>query len=114
KASSSTEVHYFNADDRFMDYQGDEMFLLGLYDFDITTITIPPGTYEVRFGYQPTGGRGVAQLYWDGVPTGIPLDLRLSATDPDIGYILPGTDSRDPEGFEIDKAMRNRGYMKGP
>ena len=114
KASSSTEVHYFNADDRFMDYQGDEMFLLGLYDFDITTITIPPGTYEVRFGYQPTGGRGVAQLYWDGVPTGIPLDLRLSATDPDIGYVLPGTDSRDPEGFENDKAMRNRGYMKGP
>ena len=114
KASSTTQVHYFNADDRFMDYQGDEMFLLGLYDFDITTITIPPGTYEVRFGYQPTGGRGVAQLYWDGVPTGIPLDLRLSATDPDIGYILPGTDSRDPEGFENDKAMRNRGYMKGP
>lgn len=114
KASSTTEVHYFNADDRFDDYQGDEMFLLGLYDFDITTITIPPGTYEVRFGYQPTGGRGVAQLYWDGVPTGIPLDLRLSASNPNIGYQTPGTDTRDPEGFENDKAMRNRGYMKGP
>ncbi len=113
-ASSTTEVHYFNADDRFMDYQGDEMFLLGLYDFDITTPTIPPGTYEVRFGYQPTGGRGVAQLYWDDIPTGIPLDLRLSANNPDIGYQLPGTDSRDPDGFENDKAMRNRGYMKGP
>ena len=113
-ASSTTEVHYFNADDRFDDYQGDEMFLLGLYDFDITTITIPPGTYEVRFGYQPTGGRGVAQLYWDGVPTGIPLDLRLSASNPNIGYQTPGSDSRDPEGFENDKAMRNRGYMKGP
>lgn len=113
-ASSTTEVHYFNADDRFDDYQGDEMFLLGLYDFDITTITIPPGTYEVRFGYQPTGGRGVAQLYWDGIPTGIPLDLRLSASNPNIGYQTPGTDARDPEGFENDKAMRNRGYMKGP
>ena len=113
-ASSTTEVHYFNADDRFDDYQGDEMFLLGLYDFDITTITIPPGTYEVRFGYQPTGGRGVAQLYWDGIPTGIPLDLRLSASNPNIGYQTPGADARDPEGFENDKAMRNRGYMKGP
>ncbi len=113
-ASSTTEVHYFNADDRFCDYQGDELFLAGLYDFDITTVTIPPGTYEVRFGYQPTGGRGVAQLYWDGVPTGIPLDLRISANDPDIGYQYPGTDARDPEGFENDKAMRNRGYMKGP
>lgn len=114
KASATTEVHYFNADDRFMDYQGDEMFLLGLYDFEITTLPIPPGTYEVRFGYQPTGGRGVAQLYWDGVPTGIPLDLRLNANNPKIGYDYPGTDARDPEGFENDKAMRNRGYMKGP
>lgn len=114
KASASTEVHYFNADDRFMDYQGDELFLSGLYDFDITTIPIPPGTYEVRFGYQPTGLRGVAQLYWDGIPTGIPLDLRTLANDPDIGYQYPGTDTRDPESFENDKAMRNRGYMKGP
>lgn len=114
RASETTEVHYFNADDRFCDYQGDEMHLVGLYDFDITTITIPPGTYEVRFGYQPTALRGVAQLYWDGVPTGIPLDLRLPANDPDIGYQTPGTDPRDPEGFENDKAMRNRGYMKGP
>ncbi len=114
KASSTTEVHYFNADNRFDDYQGDELWLTGLYDFDITTITIPPGTYEVRFGYQPTALRGVAQLYWDGVPTGIPLDLRLSATNPDIGYQTPGSDARDPYGYENDKAMRNRGYMKGP
>lgn len=114
RSSETTAVHYFNADDRFCDYQGDEMHLVGLYDFDITTVTIPPGTYEVRFGYQPTYLRGVAQLYWDGVPTGIPLDLRLNANDPDIGYEYPGTNSRDPEGFENDKAMRNRGYMKGP
>ena len=114
RASASTSVRYFNADDRFDDYQGDELWLAGLYDFDITTITIPPGTYEVRFGYQPTALRGVAQLYWDGIPTGIPLDLRLSASNPNIGYQTPGTDARDPEGFENDKAMRNRGYMKGP
>lgn len=114
KASSSTSVRYFNADDRFDDYQGDELWLAGLYDFEITTINIPPGTYEVRFGYQPTALRGVAQLYWDGVPTGIPLDLRLSASNPNIGYQTPGSDPRDPEGFENDKAMRNRGYMKGP
>jgi len=114
KASATTSVRYFNADDRFMDYQGDELWLQGLYDFEITTLPIPPGTYEVRFGYQPTHLRGVAQLYWDGVPTGIPLDLRLYANDPDIGYEYPGTDARDPEGFENDKAMRNRGYMKGP
>jgi len=113
-ASATTSVRYFNSDDRFMDYQGDELWLGGLYDFEITTPPIPPGTYEVRFGYQPTPLRGVAQLYWDGTPTGIPLDLSMLANDPDIGYQYPGTDPRDPEGFENDKAMRNRGYMKGP
>ena len=26
----------------------------------------------------------------------------------------PGTDPADPDGYENDKMMRNRGYMKGP
>jgi hypothetical protein len=85
-----------------------------VYDFEITTLPIPAGTYEVRFGYQPTGGRGVAQLYWDGIPTGIPLDLRIYANDPRIGHETPGINPDDPEGYENDKMMRNRGYMKGP
>jgi hypothetical protein len=85
-----------------------------MYDFTMETPPIPAGTYEVRFSYQPTGGRGAAQLYWDGVPCGIPLDLRILANDPLIGYVEPGTDAEDPSGFENDKMMRNRGYMKGP
>ena len=78
----------------------------------------------MRFSYQPTGGRGAAQLYWDGIPCGIPLDLRLNATDPLIGFEEPGTNLEDyvldPTtgtkiyGVENDKMMRNRGYMKGP
>lgn len=114
KTSSTTSFQYINADDRFCDYQGDEVFLSGMYDFEITTPPIPAGTYEVRFGYQPTGNRGAAQLYWDGVPTGIPLDLRLLADNPKIGYELPGSDPADPDGYENDKMMRNRGYMKAP
>ena len=113
----NTKFGYINADDRFLDYQGDEVFLEeALYDFEITTPPIPAGTYEIRFGYQPTGARGAAQFYWDGVPTGIPLDLRLTADDPKIGYVQPGQDleGEDPEGFENDKMMRNRGYMKAP
>ena len=109
-----TEFGYFNADDRFMDFQGDEVYLSGLYEFEITTPVIPAGTYEVRFGWKVETKRGVAQLYWDGIPCGIPLDLRIFATDPRIGYQTPGENSSDPEGFENDKMMRNRGYMKGP
>ncbi|MDF1571123.1 MAG: fasciclin domain-containing protein [Bacteroidales bacterium] len=114
KTSETTNFAYYNADDRFCDYQGDEVWLQGLYDFEITTPPIPAGTYEVRFGYQPTIFRGAAQLYWDGKPTGIPLDLRIYASEPEIGYVQPGLDPADPEGFENDKMMRNRGYMKGP
>jgi uncharacterized surface protein with fasciclin (FAS1) repeats len=114
KTSSTTQFAYFNADDRFLDYQGDEVFLSGLYEFEITTPPVPAGTYEVRFGYQPTQNRGAAQLYWDGKPTGIPLDLRILADNPNIGYVQPGSDPSDPDGYENDKMMRNRGYMKAP
>lgn len=114
ETSETTTFGYFNSDDRFLDYQGDEIFLSGLYDFSVITLPIPAGTYEVRFGYQPTGNRGAAQLYWDGVPTGIPLDLRLLASNAKVGYVRPGSDPADPEGYENDKMMRNRGYMKAP
>ena len=114
KTSETTEFWYYNADDRFCDYQGDEVWLRGLYDFEIITPPIPAGTYEVRFGYQPTIFRGAAQLYWDGQPTGIPLDLRLYANNPKIGWVYPGMDPNDPYGYENDKMMRNRGYMKAP
>ncbi len=106
---------YINADDRFCDYQGDEVFLnWGLYDITITTPSIPAGTYEVRFGYLLNGSRGKVQLYWDGIPCGIPLDMNVSGTDASIGYETPGSDSSDPYGYENDKSMRNRGYMKAP
>ena len=114
KASATTRFCYLNAYGGYLDYQGDEVYLIGMYDFTVETPPIPAGTYEVRFGYQPTGGRGAAQLYWDGVPCGIPLDLRILANDPLIGYEEPGLNSEDPNGFENDKMMRNRGYMKGP
>lgn len=112
--SNTTEFGYFDFDARYLDYQGDEVFLSGLYDFTVTTPAIPAGTYEVRFGWKVETNRGAAQLYWDGQPIGIPLDLTIFATNPKIGYVLPGRDPADPEGFENDKMMRNRGYMKGP
>jgi hypothetical protein len=42
------------------------------------------------------------------------LNLSLYATDPEIGYETPGSNKDDPYGYENDKMMRNRGYMKGP
>ena len=114
KFSETTRFCYLNAFGAYLDFQGDEVYLKGMYDFTVETPPIPAGTYEIRFGYQPTIFRGAAQLYWNGVPCGIPLDLRIAANDPLIGFVEPGTDSDDPMGFENDKMMRNRGYMKGP
>jgi len=112
--SEGSYFSYSNAYGGYLDYQSDEIFLLGLYDFELTTPAIPAGTYEVRFSYQPTGARGAAQLYWDHKPCGIPLDLRIEANNPLVGWVKPGSDPDDTFGYENDKMLRNRGYMKGP
>jgi uncharacterized surface protein with fasciclin (FAS1) repeats len=118
KASEQTVVGYLAGFPKFQNYMGDEIFLSAssgkLYDFVITTPPIPSGTYEVRFGYLTNGKRGVAQLYMDGVPAGVPLNLNNLATNSSIGYQAPGVNSEDLSGFENDKMMRNRGYMKAP
>lgn len=115
KVTEETEAQYYSAHDPLGTYQSDELVSIqGMYDITITTPPIPAGTYEVRISYQPNGNRGAAQLYFDGQPCGIPLDLRIPANDPSIGYVLPGLDPTDPYGYENDKMMRNRGYMKGP
>lgn len=113
-SSKETRFCYLNSFGGYLDYQGDEVYLNGMYDFSLVTPPIPAGTYEVRFGYQPTPGRGAAQLYWDSIPCGIPLDLRIQANDPLVGFVVPGSDPEDLSGYENDKMLRNRGYMKGP
>ena len=61
----------------FYSYEGDEFNLFGDYDF---TFRIPPvpytGEYQIRLGFCAFDTRGVAQIYFDGMPQGIPLDMR--------------------------------------
>lgn len=118
-SSEQTSVGYLTPYFKYQDYQGDELFLSSsggnLYDFSIITPPVPAGTYEVRFGYLTNGKRGVAQLYMDGEPAGVPLNLNNAATVASIGYEAPDpADLTDPNGYQNDKMMRNRGYMKGP
>lgn len=115
-SSEQTVVGYLAGYHKFQNYEGDEIFLNAssgkLYEFTIITPPIPSGTYEVRFGYLTNGKRGVAQLYFDGIPCGVPLNLNTLASE--NGWELPGVIPEDPYGYENDKMMRNRGYMKGP
>jgi len=118
KSSEQTVVSYLTPYRQYQDYEGDEIFIGSttgnLYDFSVVTPPVPAGTYEVRFGYLTNGRRGVVQLYVDNVPAGVPFDLNTTATNPLIGYETPGTMPADLFGYENDKMMRNRGYMKGP
>jgi uncharacterized surface protein with fasciclin (FAS1) repeats len=93
-------------------YRGDEMKIAGSFDFTVTMPAVPAGTYEIRIGYSANSYRGVLQIYFDGKPCGIPLDMTIGPTDSRIGWLADN--STEDNGVENDKMMHNRGYMKGP
>ena len=111
--TKDTRFIYLAGKDRLWhNYQGDEMMGLGTYDVTVRLLPVPPGTYELRFGYSGSGARSVTQIYVDGKPIGIPLDLRMTKTNPKVGWISDA--ETDDNGVEIDKALRNRGFMNAP
>lgn len=112
KYSSDSRLYYLGPRLNWEDYQGDELMGLGSYDFTMRLPPVPPGTYELRYGYGANSYRGVAQIYFDNKPVGIPLDLRIIADNPKIGWV--SDDMTTDNGVENDKMMRNRGYLKGP
>lgn len=96
--------------------QGDEINIIGQYDF---TFKLPPvpyeGTWELRICAPEIMHFGMFQVYLGTnknnlSPIGLPLDFRLPSSSPVIGW---EADTRDvTRNTEIDKAMRNHGYMK--
>ena len=103
-------------------YQGDGLDLCGNYDIMLKLPPVPfDGTWELRLSYRGSAGCGVVQNYVGDDPTrltpcGIPTDLRLSAADnPNIRWRPDEDFNGDSVAIDAyDKAMRNRGYMKGP
>ena len=114
--SEGTQIQYGGAmPSGWSDLHLDEFLIAGKYDVKLRLPPLPPATYEIRIGYTANPIRGVLQIYLDGLPLGIPLDMTKTASHPDIGYERPNPESvEDPGGLENDKMMRNRGYMKGP
>lgn len=116
--SEQTVVSYLTPYAKYQDYEGDEIFIGtntgSLYEFSLITLPVPAGTYEVRFGYLSTGNRGAVQLYMDGVPAGVPINLLTDPSNPTIGWEAPNKNIDDYDGFLNDKMLHNRGYMKGP
>lgn len=130
--NENTETYYYRPHATYKgswaNYQGDEWIVEGLYDFQYRIPSVPKGTYEIRFGYPRGFYRGVCQFYFDGKICGIPVDLRWKYNQmenpDDPGNITIGwfpdfnIETKEPlaedEIKEKDKAMRNKGYMKGP
>lgn len=124
--SDETEFIYLpnqglsGAEGSWMNYQADEFNIQGIFDF---TMKIPPvpytGTYEIRYGINANNNRGMAQVYFgknkNNLPAiGIPLDLRSNSgtTVTATGWTKDTNSAVDNQ--ELDKSMRNLGFMKGP
>lgn len=120
KQNESTHFVYYNAwNDDWCNLNRDEMKAVGQWEIMVTLPPVPRyGTYEVRYKVLANGNRGVAQIYFGTDPrhlpvAGIPLDLTMTCSDPKVGWA--DDDPLDDDfNAEVDKRMRNNGYMKGP
>ena len=111
-------IHFNGYNVSWENYDGDEDKWLGRYDVMFTLPRVPKrGTYELRYKVLATGARGVVQMYVgsdpDNLPVaGIPVDLTKSIQDLwGQSAIIADTDDQDYNA-EIDKKMRNNGFMK--
>lgn len=98
-------------------YEGDEMNLFGNYDI---TFKIPPvpyeGEWQVRMGYAQEPTRGIAQVYFDGKPQGIPLDMTIALNDASIlgsSWVSDYTSMTTTQLSEDQKTLKNKGYYRG-
>ena len=113
-----TKLRY-NVKGDYRAYQADAFQGWGQYDLAIKLPSVPNGIYEFRLYYSPMGHGGMMQFYWGKTKNmqsmqalSIPLDVRIPAADPRIGW-TPFYEE-DDQGVASDEAMHNRGYMRGP
>ena len=109
---------------QWWNWGGDEINILGSsYDVTLRLPSVPPGTYEVRIGYPGMIDRGIAQIYVDDIPQGLPLDMRYQADDSRVAGIYAGDVAgtatlwdglTEEERTENMRTMKNNGYYRGP
>lgn len=113
----------------WQNWQGDEINVTGRYEMIFRLPPVPKeGTYEIRYAVQTNSGvRGMCQVYFGDNKNnlramGIPLDLRMGGQirkttagnfQSIVGWEVDNN-SDDDYNAEVDKKMRNNGFMKGP
>lgn len=114
-SDNQTHLHLRNSYLDFWSYQGDEIQITGMYDVKFKIPPVPEGDYELRIqvciGFDT---RGIIQVYFDGAACGIPVDLRRHGDDPSIGWRSDESLGDEEAISAYDKALHNRGWMKGP
>jgi len=96
---------------------GDEFICQGNYDISFRIPPVPfEGDWQVRLGYAAMDIRGIAQIYFDGVPQGIPLDMTRNLSHESIlgtGWIANYSGMTDEQKAEDRKTLKNKGYYRG-
>jgi uncharacterized surface protein with fasciclin (FAS1) repeats len=117
------EFLYQNVRCTYWSYEGDEFNLrsnTNSFDMTFNLPTVPDGDYQIRLGFAPMDPRAVAQIYLDGMPQGIPLDMRSEGTGlrDRIGWIDFGSSDRwrnnSEEWIQNKKDLHNQGWYHGP
>ena len=108
----------YNVKGAYNAYQADTFQGWGDYDLAIKLPPLPTNTYEFRIFYTPMGHGGMMQFYLGSsssvqsmMALDVPLDVRISITDPRIGWTI--FTEEDDLGVATDASLRNRGYMRG-
>lgn len=110
---------------RWWDFGGDEITVQGTsYDVRFYLPHVPPGTYELRMAYAGgVGNRGIAQVYLDDMPQGLPIDMRYGGNDSRVAGLYNGDSGyRNKDEYPDDglytteqleenaRVMKNNGY----
>ena len=108
--NDNTFIGCGNEQTSWVHYQGSGVCINGeKYDASVKLPPVPhDGTYEVRIGYSQGDDRGIAQVYLNNEPCGIPVSFRMF----DKGFEFEYDTDDEEENKAIDKAMHNQGFMK--
>lgn len=115
--NEGSQFVYRRPHDWYDSYEGDEMNLFKDFDF---TFRLPPvpyeGEWQVRIGFAVEPTRGVAQIYYDGKPQGIPLDMTKALNDASILGADWKADYKSMSQVDLatdQKVLKNKGYYRG-
>lgn len=107
----------------YWSYEGDEFNLRSdnnVYDITFNLPSVPTGQYQIRLGFCLIPTRGIAQFYVDGLPQGIPLDMRgnggnfSGVWEARVGWRSNYTNLSQDAKEQTRKELANQGWYYGP